>query len=229
MSDDVEEEEINVLIDFEHQVNLIRIINKTFMPSSISIKAEILPSEDTDDEDYEVAFAKIRFWFENVVSRSIAFSKFNKDALEMLVTKEGHNNTGNLLMVTPSEPTDETLAILFQAKMTALSSGKIMFGAVEVKSNNLAGLRFTFIGLAADILPSMTDWIGERTYFEEPWWYRDDASTLDVVPGEDSDLDKKPAWAYNLDFITNAIKPQDTVVLKADFKPTVIDGGKKDE
>ena len=218
-----------ILIDFEQQITMVRIVEDIIIPSTLLIRAEVLPTEDGGDEDYEIAFAKVRFWLENVVTRCIAFGRTNQSALKMLISEDGLNNSGNLLMLTPGEPGDENLAILLQAKMSALGGGKLLFGSVEIKSNNLTGLRYTFVGSADEVLPSMAEWIGEHTYFEEPWWNRDDASTLDVIPGPEADLSKKPKWAYDLDFIANAIRPNKEVVIRPAFNPTVIDGGKDDE
>jgi hypothetical protein len=152
--------------------------------------------------------------------------------MKMLIDEDGKNNTGNLLLLSPDQPSDENLAILLQAKMNALAAGRLLFGAVEIKSNNLSGLRFTFIGSAKEALPDMGTWMGTNNYFEQPWWERDDSSTLDVVPPPDANLEEKPTWAYSLDFIEKAIKPKqdrDSVIVRPDFNPTIIDGGKKDE
>jgi len=222
-------DDIDVLIDFEQNIMVVRVVDDVFMPSQLSIKAEILPMENSNEQDCEIAFAKVRFWLENIVTRCIIFGRNNTAALSMLISDDGKNNSGNLLMLTPDEPTDENLAILLQAKMNALACGAIIFGSVEIKSNNITGLRFTFIGESDDILPDMDTWIGKHTYFDTPWWNRDDASTIDVVPADDANLDDKPLWAYDLDFIAKAIRPKQEVVLRPDFKLNVIDGGKSDE
>jgi len=229
MTPDDIEDGVNVLINFEHDLTMVRIVENIFLASHVSIKAEVMPLDDAEDVDYEIAFAKVRFWLENIVTRCIAFCKSNVAARSMLIDENGHNNSGNLIMLCPMEPSDENLAVLLQAKMTALGGGKIMFGSIDIKSNNLTGLRFTFIGNASDLLPDIANWIGPNSYFARPWWDRDDASTLDVVPADDADLSVKPEWAYDLDFIAKAIRPVDDVVLRPAFNPTVIDGGRKDE
>ncbi|CAM6053370.1 unnamed protein product [Sphagnum tenellum] len=208
---------------------MVRLVENIFLPSQIHIKAAVMPLAETTENDYTIAFAKVRYWLENIMSRSIAFNRNNQAAVKILFDADGYNKSGNLIMLTPDEPTDENMAILLQAKMIALASGKLGFGSVEIKSNNLTGLRFTFIGSSEEMLPSMQEWIGDHTYFDQPWWSRDDASTLDVIPAEDADLSEKPSWAYNLDFIEKMIQPkQDNVVLRPEFKPTVIDGGKNE-
>jgi len=229
MTDENHDTDVNMLISFEQSFTMIRIIDNLFLSSTFDIKAEVLGVDDSNEHDFDIAFAKVRFWLENVVSRCIAFRRGNEAALKMLITEDGKNNSGNLLMLTPDEPTDESIAVLMQAKMTALAAGRLIFGSVEIKSNNLNGLRFTFVGSAHDVLPGMDDWVGAPNFFTQPWWDRDDASTIDVVPAEDTDLTKTPAWAYDLDFIANAMRPPQEPLFRAEFKPTIINGGKADE
>jgi hypothetical protein len=137
-------------------------------------------------------------------------------------------------MVTPFEPTDEHLAVLFQSKMTAFSKGTMEFGCVRIEAAD-GGLVFTYVGDWRDDLPAMEDWFPTKPYyFETPWWQRDDASTLDVI-ATDADLSQSPSWAYSLEFIEKAIRPNKTtptqpeeVVIRGAFRPKIITGGKDD-
>ena len=226
---EVDDEDAHILIDFKQQVTFIRLIDNVFVPSVIDLNAELLPTVSLDDDEFEIALTKVRFWLETVASRCIVFARGNESALTMLLDDEGRNRCGNLFMLTPYAPLDDHIAALFQAKLTALSNNAIVFGAVEVRSSNMSGLAFRFIGNAEDVMPSMEDWIGDRSYFDDPWWMRDDASTLDVIPPVGADLSKKPSWAYKLDFLGQAIRPTQDVVLHHDFRPTVINGGKIDD
>lgn len=229
MSDDSDEDlEIPViLIDFNFEAKLVRMMDNIFLPSALSITAEVAQVEGASDADMEAGFTKIKFWLENCFGRSIAFKRDNAAARSMLLDEAGNNRSGNMLMVTPDDPDDSHIAALLQAKMTALSNDSIVFGNVTVSSNNTTGLTYTFAGDGDEVLPDMDNWIGPRTFFELPWWHRNDASTLDVVPPPDADLTNPPAWAYSLEFITAAMKPPaSSVVLRPSFKPTVIDGGK---
>lgn len=229
MIDDSDDELPSVLIDFEFEVKLVRMVENVLLPSKLAVRVNVIPSDESTDEDIEAAFTKIKFWMDNLVGRSVAFARNNAAAVAMVIGADGNNRTGNMLMVTPDDPSDEHLAVLFQAKMSALAAGALEFGAVTVKSDNVTGLIFTFTDDAQSILPPMSEWIGDRSYFERPWWFRDDASTLDVVPPPEADLSKPPAWAYSLDFLNSIAKaPTSGVVLRPNFKPTVIDGGKKD-
>ena len=240
--DDTDEGNINVLIDFTQKVNLVRMAGNALMPTRLTIKAEVLPSEDAVELDFDIAFAKIKFWFETVVVRTIAFGRNNTQALAMFTDAEGRPAVINPLMITPNEPTDEHLGAVFQAKMAALSGGLMEFGAIRVNSESATGLVWSYVGDWREDLPTMDKWFSTKPYyFDKPWWERDDASTLDMLAAGVTDMTKIPTWAMPLDFIEAAIRPHhadaesdedaadapetlENIVIKGAFSPKVIDG-----
>lgn len=222
-----DEEEEALFISFRTRISVVRIIENVVIPSRIQIRADVDPSEDVTESQLSNVMSKVKFWFEEIVSHGISFSNDNEDALAMVISDEGKNRTANVLMITPGDPSDDVLAALFQAKLNALGGGIVQFGLVEVKSDNPIGLSFTFVGNASKLLPSMENWMGEPNYFDKPWWNRDDSSTLDVVPPEGTDLTKKPAWAFSLD--TFSVERDEAIIVKPAFRPTIIDGGKKED
>jgi hypothetical protein len=233
---DDEEETISVIIDFEQKVNCVRYLGGGILPSKIHLQTEVIPTEDTVDEDFDIAFTKIKFWFDTIVNRSIVFCRSNEDAFDMLI-KDGKPRMANHLIITPSEPTDEHLAVLFQSKMQALSSDKFNFGQVKIKSNSSNGLMFTYVGSWEEDLPEMKDWFSTTPYyFETPWWTRDDISTIDMIIG-DYDPKTTPLWASKLDFIEDTLRSDGDrpeienlpVIIKRSFKPKVINGEKPPE
>jgi hypothetical protein len=236
-----DDEGVNVLVDFSHQVSLVRILGSALIPARLTIKAEVLPIPEATELDFEVTFAKIKFWLENIVSRTVAFCRTNETAIDMLTDGEGRSLVVNQLMITPHEPTDEHLAALLQAKMTALSNGTMFFGVVRVSSDAPTGLVWSYVGDWEDDLPSMEQWFNTKPYyFDVPWWARNDISTTDMISKGAKDFSEPPPWAYSLDFIENAIRPQgfvkrgasdgdepaearENVVIRGAFRPKVID------
>jgi hypothetical protein len=224
------DQEANMLITFEHTLSLVRIVGTNILPSNITLKADIYPSsEDVKEDDFDLALSKAKFWLENIASRCVVFSKNNPTALKLLLDDDGKVICNNLLMMTPTEPTDDQLGVLFQSKLTALSGGVMSYGDIQVKSSNYSDLTFTFVGDTEDVLPENEEWVGPRSYFDAPWWNRDDSSTMDIVPPADADLNEKPVWAYSLDFLSQAFKSTKSETIIQGFTPTVIDGGKTDE
>lgn len=225
---------VEVFTTMNFDVKLTRVIDNILVPSTIKFSADFEPHEDMTENDIDITFAKIRYWLDNIVSRCLVFSHDNDHALAMFINENGHPRTGNVVMLTPDEPDDQHLAALFQAKLTALSDGNVEFGPMEVKSDNIMGLTFTFVGDPDLILPTMEQWVGPRSYFDRPWWNRNDGSTLDAIPADDADLDVKPGWAFTFEFLDRpkhapAPKDEKTVVVRPQFRPTIIDGGKDED
>lgn len=220
-----DEEGESLFINYHMETRITRVIGNTIIPSKLVIRADVEPLENADDADLSLALTKIKFFFEQIVAKAIAYSVDNDYAQEMFIDDKGRNRTSNQIMTTPGEPNDEVLATIFQSKMNALAAGAMMFPLVEIKADNLLGLSFCFVGEARNVLPTNEEWIGDRSYFDRPWWERNDASTLDVIPPPDADLTKTPAWAYSLD-VLGGPKAETGVVVRPSFRPTVIDGGK---
>lgn len=220
----------DVYTHFAFTIRIVRIIENVLIPSTIHFRMEFIPLETADDSELNHVFSKMRYWLDNIVCKSVVFSHDNENAIVMFIDEEagGVPRIGNVIVLTPEEPEDQHLAAIFQAKLQALAGDTMAFGPVEVRSDNQLGLQFTFDGVSSAVLPSNEEWVGVRSFFDEPWWNRDDASTLDVLPPEGADLSIKPSWAFNFDFLRRPrhVSSTDGTIIRPEFRPTVIDGGK---
>lgn len=231
MDDDDDIDDVNELyLHYATKFRATRIIGNVVYPTTFKIEADVwLGMEDLSQEEKDfnlnLTLIKIDFLFKNIMENSIIFGSMNDWALGFLI-KDNEPTTDNMLVKCPLEPSDDHLAMLIQSKMSALSKGHVMFGGVTITSNNARGLRFTFVGDGTLVLPTITEWVGERSYFDQPWWNRDDGSTYDVTPFEDSDLDDKPDFALNLDFLAESLNPimspKANNIIRPKFKPTVV-------
>jgi hypothetical protein len=232
------DDSVNVLIDFTQTVSIVRMMGNAITPARLTIKAQVLPSQDAQEVDFDITFAKIKFWFETVVCRTVVLCRDNVQALSMFTDGEGKSRVVNYLMICPSEPTDEHLGALFQSKMSALSNGTMEFGVVRVNSESQSGLVWSYVGDWREDLPDMANWFATKPYyFEHPWWARNDTSTIDIIASGVTDFSQPPNWAFNLDFIETAIRPKasepgvdvatslENIVIRGAFRPKVIDGG----
>lgn len=206
----------------------IRILENSLLSSVSSVKAEIISSDDATDIDIKTVLDKIHFWFDSIVGQSVMFERDNEFAINLMFTELGIARTDNIPMVLPAIPSDDVLARILHAKMNALGNGKVMFGMLEINSDN--DFTITFTGFGEDELPDMETWIGERSYYDQPWWSRNDGSTLDIIPEDDADLSTPPNIGVDLSFIDSRYKPQEEVaiILRPRFSPEVISGGKND-
>lgn len=230
MSDESDFIDNELYLHYNQEFKATRIIDKIIYPTHFKVEADVwLEMDDLSQEDRDyyinLALVKINFWMTQVLDNSVIFSKKNTFAWDFLM-KNGRPSVENSTVVCPQEPADDHIAMLLQSKLTSLSKEYAIFGGVTVTSDNSRGLSFTFVGSASEVLPDMKSWVGDRSYFDHPWWDRDDASTFDTVPEKTENLDEKPDYAYNLDFLGEAFKPNtekvNTKVLKPSFKPTII-------
>lgn len=230
MSDE-EDDICDLYLTYTIDVKLIRLIGTLMVPTTMTVSFSIARGEDAEDAKIDLSLQKVRYWFENVVSKTIAISQDNPTAFELLLDDDGNPHLANHFLLCPDEPRDEMLATVFQAKFNALSNGAIIVAAVDITTDNLNGLHFSIAGDHTAFLPAtMEDWIGETSYFDVPWWARDDASTFDVYVMKEAEKANKPSWAYSLDFLDKS-KPAKAVegAKVHAFKPVVIDGGMKGE
>lgn len=227
MEDDVNE----LYLHYKTKFKATRIIGNLIYPTNFKLEADIWidmenNSQEENDYNLNLTLMKVDFFFKNIIDNSILMSFSNSWATEFLI-KDGTPNTENILVNCPLEPSDDHLAMLFQSKMTSLGKDQIVFGGVSITSDNSRGLKFTFVGNGAGALPDMEDWVGERSYFEDPWWLRDDASTFDVTPSPDADLTDKPDFAFDLDFLGQALRPIQNEgvsnnIVRPKFRPVII-------
>lgn len=220
-------------ITYAFDVKLIRIIGNVMIPSELSVIVNIDRGETATDAEIHLGLEKCKYWFEHIVSKTVSFGRDNTVALDMLIDDDGHPRVGNIFMMLPDDPRDELLGACFQAKINALAKGAFIAEQIDIKSDNLDGLSFILTGNHSSYLPNtMQEWLGGPSYFDVPWWLRDDASTFDAYLLDDDKKNTRPSWAFTLDFLdkTKTEKPMDitgtTSVLKPEFKPKIIDGGK---
>jgi hypothetical protein len=231
MIDDDDDDIPSLFSFFEFKLKIIRVLDGMLIPSTIKFKAEFI----AEDGDLDFTFRKIDFWLNNVVDHCIAFAHDDTTSIAMFIDDAaGKRRAGNVLMLTPNEPNDQHLAAIIQAKLQALSGTTVGWGPIEIKSDNDMGFRFTFLGNTDNYLPNMQQWVGERSYFDKPWWNRDDATTMDVLPPDDADLSVKPDWAMTLDFLKEPEQQSpssmsNAKIVRAEFRPKIIDGGKTED
>src|ERR1051325_4995519 len=124
---------MDVMLDFSQKVSFVRYINNAVLATRFTIRADVLPMDGVEEIDIDISLAKIKFWYETVVSRSVVFGRHNEMAWATLLDDDGKPRVTNTLMVTPDEPNDDHLASLMQSKMAALSKGRILFPCVRLK------------------------------------------------------------------------------------------------
>jgi len=233
--DDFEETLPNHLfVSLRFEFKATRVIGTQLSPTTIKFKTD-LSTLGHDSEEYsikmETALTKLGHWVDNVLDGSIIICVDNDWALDSFMDAEVPV-TSNAVVLCPEEPTDACLAELIFCKFKAISGDAFDFHGIDIEASDARGMGFTFVGgRPGEEFPSPEEWLGERNFFTKQWWNRNDASTLDVIPDEGSDLNNPPKWAYSLGFIAEKLanpSAPSNVVVRAEFRPRVIEGGKVD-
>lgn len=211
-------------IDFE----AIRVLGGSLLPTKWSLKTDIIIENEIEDADFNFVLLKLKFWFDQILSKGIIFNRDNHWAIDSFMREGIENN----LIITPGEPTDDLISILMYTKMNALADGLLTFSGIDLQSDNSKGLSFIFVGTGNSSLPDNKNWVGERSYFDKPWWHRNDSSTLDLIPENNANLKEIPEFAFSLDFLKDTNKGNiinKAKVIKPEFKPKVINGLRDDQ
>ncbi len=209
------------LLKYTQSFNAIRILENELSPVRLMVSSEIVGNTPIESPEFRLGIAKIDFWFRNIVHNSIMLSAENEWAMSLLFEQPA-----NIPLMAPYDPTDDVLATLFNCKCNVLANEafEVGFFGVEDESSNLI---FTYADEELPDLPTTEDWfVGSRSYYDKPWWLRDDSSTFDVLPGDDDDLNSKPDCFFSLDFLREQFHDP-AEVIRPNFKPKVIHGKKK--
>jgi len=220
-----------LIVKYSLDVKTLRIMDNEISPCNFKLKCEIINASDANIPGIDIKFTlmKIRFFFEEIISNGIIWSVDNEWANDVFFNDDGVCTLGNIPVITPYDPTDDHLAILFQSKMNAFAATGMEFNFVELEPTD-NDVSFLFVGDAEEVLPTVEEWLGERRYFDKSWWSRDDYSSLDIIPDDDADLNDKPD--YSLDFLKEHLMPKEiknAKIIKPEFKPQIIKGGLDDD
>ncbi len=212
-------EQNEIIIKFTKEFRGIRIIEDKLYPTIWGIRADIMPSDACSNEEIDFSLNKIRYFFDTIINSAIFFSAENAWAMEAFC-----NKTSNNLVLCPREPSDDHLCLLLKAKMNALANMTLEIGYLELYADT-QDIEYMLVGEYILNLPEMKEWVGARSFFDDPWWHRDDASTIDVIPSETADLNAIPEFAFNFDFLkeeTIKKKNEDIKVIRPKFKPKIV-------
>lgn len=198
---EMEEQENQLYIQYTNTFKAIKIYEKSLILSEFNVVSdmwidydEILQEEI--DREIDLVLIKLQFFFEMCLRNSLIFRKSNDWAFETFIDRENCKpKISNNIVLTPGDPGDDHLTLLLQSKFDAIGNEKIFFTSLTIRNKKTNNIKFTFVGEGKKVLPKMNDWIGSNSYHDEPWWCRNDLSTMDLPK---VDLVEKPF--YDLTF-----------------------------
>jgi hypothetical protein len=230
--DELIDEDDTLFVSFKTSLRAIRVIDRELQAVKMNLRMDFADQETDDSQAVfrsQVAMAKIRYWLDNCVEDCVMFNRENDWAMGALLSvDEVSDGVTNRVMILPDDPGEDILLQIFQSKLQSLAGTSMRIGVLELDIEDGNGFHFTYVGEGEMDLPTNEEWVGEIAYFKKPWWARDDASMMDIMATEETDLHTLPKFAYSLDFIADALRPEDAPsahVVRLDFRPRVIQGG----
>ena len=205
---------------FRTEFSVIRLLENRLLSSVIEFSADLEIDDSAEAQDQMRTLECMRRWIDVIVNDSLVFCP--TDNIPPALFKDLENN----IMITPDEPYDHLLLVLICSKLNAIGSGIASISHGQLVSNLGDGFGNWFEGDTDDVLPTLTEWLGDRTYFDKPWWNRSDGSMIDIWAGPDDDITVKPdilvdLWQESSE--DEIVEAQDGTakIIKHNFKPTL--------
>jgi hypothetical protein len=222
----------HLLISLCHEFSATRVHEQRLSPALIKIKLDVSSPETEDSASrLNICLSKIKHLVDDVLQGSVIMDVSDEWATDRFLDDQGPSGRGSIILC-PDFPTDAMLANLLVCKFQTLVGKDLHIHGLEVESSDGRGMKFMLIvgDDPGSELPSGEEWLSPVNYFKKPWWYRDDASTMDVIPNEDFDPMEIPGWAYGLSFLAERHADQSPTdrVVRMEFRPVIIQGGRSD-
>lgn len=217
------------IINLKYSFIGIRVLGQRLFPTNFELNMPVFYSSE-DSLEYEEKMTntlKKMKLFNSLLNNSLIIASTNQWAIDkFLSTNDDLDEKTNNIILCPNDVSDATLCELFLAKYKSLMGDIFHSDSCELKISD-SNMIFTFVGsLPCDTFPNKDEWLSERNWFDKPWWFRNDSSTIDVIPGDDEDITILPHWSLRLEKRSNTIIDQGNI--RKIFKPTIIDGGLND-
>ena len=132
--------------------------------------------------EQNVSFAKACAFMEGVVNNSLLVSHDLDDLDSSTQLQEFLQDFENNIIVLP-DLHESTLITALHCKLNAIIHKSSHVERITLTDNN-ENITFNYVSTDDDaIYPELPDsqleWLGEHSYFDQAWWHREDASTMD--------------------------------------------------
>lgn len=222
-----------IQFNFETRLNLmfkiIRLIDDRFEASMCDLDILLTINNKNGNDEAKTRLKAIKMWVENFVDGCLCYDAHTKLDTNILT------QVTNYIMMCPDEPHDHMLLMLLHSKLTTLGGDDVIILESSLNSDTGEGFSCSVRGPVGDSLPNMSEWMGERHFHKQPWWYREDSGMLDMRPEDDEDLSIIPQIGDDIIQIsrdTNIIENTDfsklennniAEIIRPKFKPHIIE------
>ena len=165
---------------FDHAFSGTRVSEAHLTPSNWQLSVDIVWVKG--DDDFDATYNRIQYWLLFVLDDILAVNTL--DQVDMGIA----DTVSNTQFHCPGYPTDNILVQLLHAKLRAMAGQSMLIGEVALKSDT-TGIRYTYDCHQGDHeVPSDNGYMGRTTYYESPWWFRNDGFCYkDFGNGEEED------------------------------------------
>lgn len=161
---------------------------------------------------HSINFAKCLTFLETMLDRSVVMQSDCSDSLYTTLAQYSNN------LVTLPEVNESTLLSTIHCKLNTICGEDTHVDFIKITDAKQA-LSYSYVQEEPESYPelpgSQAEWLGDRPYWDTPWWYRDDITTVDRNAGSDEEME---AWLQarqesNMDELNVAIfrEIEDTV------------------
>lgn len=208
---------------------IIRLIGNRLEASFCDLDLDISINNKNSKNTAPIRMKAIKMWIESFVDGCVCYDATTDIDIGML------SEVSNHIMMCHDEPHDHILLQLLHTKLSTIGGDEIIITASSLSSDTGEGFSCRVSGSIGECLPSMKEWIGDKNYHQSPWWYRDDSSTIDLIPGDDADLGDIPVLGEDMFSIiqsmdvsalkddSNTKNAETSEIIKPVFKPRIIE------
>lgn len=208
---------------------IIRLIDNRLEASFCDLDLDISINNKDDKNNTATRLKAIKMWIESFVDGCICYDAQTDIDTAMLAEISNH------IMMCHSEPHDHVILPLLHTKMSTIGGDDILILRSTLSSDTGEGFSCRVSGPIGECLPTMQEWIGDKTYHSSPWWFREDSSMIDLQPDEDDDLTNVPILGENMillinqesNLINRTTPPSEddkpAEIIKPIFKPRIIE------
>ena len=218
-SDTVSEGSVGTTLASTHRV--MRMMNNTLVMAEcyFDFNLDVIPNGPKGKQAEVIT--RMKYWLDNMLENCIIVPMNRTGGVEWM------QELDNLMMFAPSDPNDFLIQVMVHAKLQAIGAGLVNIASSHMTSDISNGFGIWFQGDPDELLPLQKDWMGERVYFELPWWHRGDAGMIDVPVGPEDDVRNKPDIIVDWHLLMEMPTVPDTEaktaeIIRPSFKPRIV-------
>ena len=178
--------DFNVML-FDDDTNRIEILQGSLLFTMITPAHEDSESEINEARIlHSINFAKCLTFLESMLDHSVVISHKCSSALYTTLAQY-HNN-----IVTLPEVTESMLLAALHCKLNTICGDRTHVDFVKLTDIKQA-MSYSYVQEYPEPYPelpeSQADWLGDLPYWDTPWWYRNDITTVDRNADSQEEMD----------------------------------------